>query len=255
MIFYYSATGNTRYAAKYIGEKLHDETINILLAGENYVLPDGNEPVGLMFPIYCWGIPPVVSRFIDKLFPQIALERYFWSACTCGDEAGTAMRGLTRNLKKHRGRGADAVWSVIMPNTYVLLPGFDVDKAEVEKEKLEMAPLRLDGIASLISDRASGICDVHEGSLPGFRSALFPVFKKWGVNTRWWHVSDSCIACGKCVSICPAKNIRLTAERPEWGQKCFSCCACYHCCPVKAISYSWFTKNKSQYLCPKRVIP
>lgn len=252
MIYYYSATGNTRYAARYLAESLREEAFDILEREKELPFPeDENEPIGIMFPIYCWGIPPVVSQFLEeKLYPKIAEGRYLWAACTCGDETGTAMRQLDRHMRRLTGREADALWSVIMPNTYVLLPGFDVDSKKTEEAKLGEAPGRLDHIAGKIRLRESGIRDVTEGTVPGLRSAVFPLFRKWGVNTRWWHVSALCIGCGRCSAICPARNIAMKDGRPEWGKRCFSCCACYHCCPVKAISYARFTKDKSQYLCP-----
>lgn len=247
MIFYYSATGNTRYAANYLAEKLHDRAINLLELSE---IPEIEDSVGLMFPIYCWGVPPVVSRFVGKLLPALGPDVYLWAACTCGDEAGVAMKKLDGRIRRARGRGVDALWSVAMPNTYVLLPGFDVDSPEVEEAKLEAAPGRLDEIAIPIERREGGIYDVHQGSMPALRSAIFPLFERWGVSAKRWHVSDACIGCGSCARICPARNIRLEEGRPTWGNKCYSCCACFHCCPVKAISYADFTKGKSQYLCP-----
>lgn len=247
MIYYYSATGNTRFAAKYLATKLRDKAVDILELSD---LPDIEDSVGVMFPIYCWGIPSVVSSFVEKLFPKITSDVYLWAVCTCGDEAGVAMKKLDRRIKISRGRGADATWSVIMPNTYVLLPGFDVDRPEIKKAKLDAAPNRLEEIALQIEKQETGIYDVHQGSMPALRSAIFPLFDKWGVSAKRWHVSEACISCGKCERICPAKNVKLTDGRPKWGDNCFSCCACYHCCPVKAISYSNFTKGKSQYLCP-----
>ena len=247
MIFYYSATGNTHFAARYLADKLGVEAVNIL---ELTDIPVPEDSVGLMFPIYCWGIPPVFSRFIAKLLPKITTKTYLWAACTCGDEAGVAMKRLDRFIQRSRGRGVDAIWSVIMPNTYVLLPGFDVDSEAVEEQKLSEAPARLDRIALQIKNRESGIYDVKEGSLPALRSAIFPLFVKWGMSPKRWHVSDACIGCGKCERICPAKNITMSEERPKWGDNCYSCCACYHCCPMQAISYANFTKGKSQYLCP-----
>lgn len=250
MIYYYSATGNTRFAAKYLGEKLHETAVDILKGATDVPIPE-EEPIGIMFPIYCWGVPPVVTQFLEKyLLARISKERYVWACCTCGDEAGTAMRHLGRTFGKNCGRNADALWSLTMPNTYVLLPGFDIDSEEVERSKLAHAPARLDEIADMICSRATGVYDVKEGSVPRLRSAVFPVFEKWGVNTKWWHVSDACIGCGKCEAVCPAGNIVMSAGRPKWGDDCFSCCSCYHCCPVKAISYASFTKNKSQYRFP-----
>ena len=45
-----------------------------------------------------------------------------------------------------------AGYSVIMPNNYILLPGFDVDSKEVERQKLEDAPAAVAAIAAAIRE-------------------------------------------------------------------------------------------------------
>lgn len=248
MIYYYSATGNTRFAADYLANKLDTFAINILDLKEPPVTEE--DIVGFMFPIYCWGIPPVFRKFLERLIPGLSRESYVWGLCTCGDETGTAMKQFDKMLKSGRGRGADALWSLIMPNTYVLLPGFDVDSPDEEKKKLYLAPERIDEIASLIRSREKGIYDVCQGSFPALRSSIFPLFEKWGVSAKRWHAASNCIGCGKCANVCPARNITMSQERPAWGNNCFSCCACFHCCPVNAVAYGSFTKGKSQYKGP-----
>ena len=253
MIFYYSATGNTRYAAHTASIMLGEDVYDIIKDSKR--LPDvsGEKMLGFLFPIYCWGIPPVMRAFIEKLLSEIPADTYVWAICTCGDEAGIAMRQFNKLSEKKRGRGADAVFSLIMPNTYVLLPGFDVDSPEIEKTKLKNAPERLKKIISVIQSGSTGIFDVHEGSLPSLRTRLlYPLFVRYGVFTKYWHVSDKCISCGKCKAICPAENIDLQNGKPVWGNTCYSCCSCFHICPEKAISYGSVTKNKSQYICPLR---
>lgn len=256
MILYYSATGNTRYAALFLAKEIDARAIDILtLTAEeiSYLCSRINncERVGFVFPIYCWGIPPVMHKMIEALASGIPRESYVWALSTCGDETGIAMKILNNKLEKRRGRGADALFSLFMPNTYVLLPGFDVDKPEVEKSKLEKAPERLKEIARLLNSHKTDIYDVHEGSMPAIRTRLiFPLFEKWGVFPKKWHVSEACISCGKCEGICPAKNVKLEEGHPVWGENCWSCCGCFHICPVKAISYGNITKNKSQYICP-----
>lgn len=249
MIFYYSATGNTRYCAEYIAKSLGEKAVDLLQCNPDKTDVDREDSVGFMFPIYCWGVPPVVSRFIEAISAKIPLDSYLWAACTCGDEAGMAMRRLGEHLALKRGKEPDALFSIIMPNTYVLLPGFDVDKPLVRDEKLKLAPLRLNAVARIIEARRTEVFDVKEGSVPVLRSALFPVFEKWGVFPRRWKVSDACIGCGKCAGVCPAKNIKMTRTKPEWGKTCYSCCACFHICPQRAINYGKATRNKSQYFC------
>lgn len=252
MIYYYSATGNTRFATEFIARILKTEIFDILQVedeGKEKIPED--ESVGFMFPIYCWGIPPVMKNFIERTTARLGKAGYIWGLCTCGDEAGIAMKQLDRIIKKNAGKPASALFSLIMPNTYVLLPGFDVDNAKVEETKLNDAPRRLELIAGKLEKRVQGIYDVHEGSLPSLRTKiLYPLFNKWGVNPKKWKVAPSCISCGKCAAICPAHNIKMNEMKPVWGCNCYSCCACFHVCPVKAVSYGGITKNKSQYICP-----
>lgn len=244
MIYYYSGTGNTRYCASVLARALGEETRFIPAKGET-PLPEAWAAVGFMFPIYSWGVPPIVLDFIESL-PAESLEgRYVWAACTCGDEAGTAMRVLRSHLEC-KGAEVAALFSIIMPNDYVLLPGFSVDPQEVEQRKLAEAPQRLGMIARAIGERRTGIYDVHEGSVPRLRSLVWPLFKRWGVNPRRWHADAAkCVGCSLCVSACPVGNVSLDEERhPVWGNRCLSCCACFHTCPQRAIDYGHFTSGK-----------
>lgn len=251
MIFYYSATGNTRFAARLMADGLGEECLNLLEVNPEEIVVKDGETVGLMFPIYCWGVPPVVNRFAETLFRRLHEDVYIWFLATCGDETGIALRQLNRKLQEISGRKADAVFSLTMPNTYVLLPGFDVDSPAVEKAKLEKAPKRLSEISGIIKKRQRGVYDVHEGSVPALRTRLlYPLFEKWGVFPSRWNASASCIGCGKCAEVCPARNISMENRRPQWGGNCYSCCACFHICPVKAVNYGKITLNKSQYQPP-----
>ncbi|MBD5232266.1 MAG: 4Fe-4S binding protein [Bacteroidales bacterium] len=250
MIYYYSGTGNTCHVAsrlaEQLGERLH------FIPQEDAPLPRPGESVGFLFPIYSWGVPPIVTEFIERLGADALSGRYVWGACTCGDEAGIAMRLFNRQIKRLRGTPAAACFSVIMPNDYVLLPGFDVDTPEVAERKLAAAPARINEIAAAVAEKRTGLFDVHEGSMPALRTRLvFPLFRRWGVNARYWAVSDECVSCGRCAEVCPVGNIEMTGGHPLWHENCLSCCACYNVCPMAAISYRTFTRGKGQYFFPK----
>ncbi|MBP3299027.1 MAG: EFR1 family ferrodoxin [Muribaculaceae bacterium] len=258
MIFYYSGTGNTRYAATFIARECGDaeprfipEALRSLREGSimtEALAADVGPSLGIMFPIYSWGVPPVVTAFISRLLPHIGSDIYIWAVCTCGDEAGIAMRLFSKTVERFTGKRPGLLASVIMPNDYVLLPGFDVDSEETMRRKLEAAPERLAQLSRLIAARTRGVYDVKEGSFPALRTRLtFPLFRRWGVNPKKWKTSDACISCGRCAHACPASNIIISEGRPVWGNDCYSCCACYHVCPVKAISYGCATKDKGQY--------
>lgn len=241
MIYLYSATGNTRRAARCIAETLSPADARIAEMGTGHTpFTTDDEAAGFMFPIYSWGLPVAVAEFIRALPEDYLKSRYVWGVCTCGDEAGTAMRRFRRLTD------AELCASVQMPNTYVLLPGFTVDAPEVAKAKLEAAPARLGAVAAQIMERAREVYDVHEGSLPWLRSAVYPIYKRWGARLAHWAASDACIGCGQCAKICPTDNITMKDGRPVWGTRCSSCCACFHTCPARAIDAGRLTRGKTQ---------
>ena len=95
MIICFSGTGNSLLVARQLqghiggdilqleGERLLDppaQVINVS-AGENVVW---------VFPVYSWGVPPVVVAFMRrcKLIEQPGTLHYL--VCTCGDDIGMA---------------------------------------------------------------------------------------------------------------------------------------------------------------------
>lgn len=276
MIYYFSGTRNSRYAAMRLGSLTGEEVrfipaldayaekINISAdeaAGNSKYLSATDshaercdtptKSVGFVFPVYAWGVPPIVMDFISRL-PEMFIESIsehripVWCVATCGDETGMAVEMLRKALGK-RNLPLTGAWSLIMPNVYVLLPGFGVDSKEVEERKLSEAVVRIEHIASCINE---GMWeeDVHLGPWPRVKtSVVYPLFKRWGVNTKKWHYTDACIGCGKCVKACPVGNIAMTEGHPLWGTDCTSCCACYHVCPTRAAQYGSVTRNAGQY--------
>lgn len=254
MIYYFSGTGNSRYVA---------ETLSNLLGLVKKFIPatepgkeiETNEDIGFVFPVYSWGVPPLVLEFIEKLpdslWETLEVGGYrLWCVMSCGDEVAMAPEMLQKSLKK-RGVKADGIWSIIMPNNYVLLPGFNVDSKEIEKKKLDATPPRLLEIAEAIRNGVQGF-DIVRGSIPRIKTRLvYPLFKRWGINTGKWHYTASCVGCGKCVTACPLHNVEMKERHPQWGDSCCSCLACYHVCPYHAVEYGKETIKKGQYMFPK----
>lgn len=250
MIAYFSGTGNSRHIARQLSRRLGEETV-VIPDAEAGKLSFSGETFGIVCPVYSWGIPPVVKEWIGGLHRGFAKsikerEAYVWVALTCGDDTGMAPR-IMRNKLSDAGIELDAIWSVQMPNVYVLLPGFDVDPSDVEDKKLLAAEQRVAEIAELIKRRTETE-DVVYGSFPRLKTAVvFPLFRHFGINTRKWRCGDSCEGCGQCMHLCPMHNISIENGRPQWGRNCASCLACYHGCPTHAITYGKATEGKGHY--------
>lgn len=245
MIYWFSGTHNSKYVAETLAGIIGDKCLP-MIGTETGV--SGEDSVGLVFPVYSWGVPQPVIDFIRRA--AIRSPKYLWCVMTYGDEAGMTEAVLRRLLRKE-GLALDAVWGIQMPNVYVLLPGFDVDPAEVERRKLDAAPARIAEIAEGIRARAR-VSDVKTGSWQRLMTRLiYPLFLRWGINPKKFRHTDACIACGKCMRACPNGNIVPDKEgRPRWKNKCCSCLACYHVCPERAVQYGSATRGKGQYHFP-----
>lgn len=277
MIILFSGTGNTRHCAELLSEHLHDSIVTmdaVILRHPRHIsfvealdTDPHPERVIWMFPIYAWAIP---ERVADVMLhcPAAGLSRAkHYMVCTCGDDIGMTARQWRRIMDERR-FPAQSAFSVQMPNTFVFLPGFNVDTPEVENRKLQDCPGRI----ALIADRiaASGKSDTTGANGDDVRPGSFPRLKS-GLLRRWFNRhctdpngfnidTDKCISCGLCVSACPVFNISLVPEAPDnscpgpdqtkyphWGTDCLMCTRCYHICPQHAISYKHTSPDKGQY--------
>ena len=250
MIYYFSGTGNSKWIAQQLASSLDDKTtfipsvLNIL----SFSLSE-NEKIGFVFPIYSWGVPPIVLQFIEQLSDGVFKNRYLYFVCTCGDETGLAPQQFVKVIETKKWECA-AGFSVIMPNNYVLLPGFDVDTDEVKQKKLVEAPQRVKEISRLILQSYKGD-DCFEGSLACLKTKLiYPLFVRWGISPRKFYSTELCNGCHRCEKACPTNNISIVDKRPRWGSQCTSCLVCFHICPMRAIGYGSATKNKGRYYHP-----
>lgn len=173
--------------------------------------------------------------------------------CTCGDDIGRA-DDRWRKLIGRRGWSPRGAFSVIMPNTYVCMKGFDVDSPGLGASKLAAMPARVAGIIGAMKRGFSG-SDVTRGSYSWLKTAVvYPFFKYTCMSPRPFGASDACISCGLCSRECPMENITMKNGRPVWGDRCALCLRCYHRCPVSAIAYGKETDGKGHYRpeCEKR---
>lgn len=248
MIVSFSGTGNSRDVALRLADRLGDQVTTIdralldsIAHGETIGLGKENRVIWV-FPIYAWGLPRVVEKVMASArfeTDAVAGPTLHWMVCTCGDDIGLAHR-LWRKAMAARGFKAAGAFSVAMPNTYVFLPGFDLDSPEVANAKREAMPARTDHIAAVIRTCSPTAPDeVTEGGAPWIKSHILrPLFNRFLTSPRGFRVDrERCTGCGTCVRSCPLANINLVDRKPVWADDCTFCTACYHRCPEHAISW------------------
>ena len=274
MIFYFSGTGNSRWAAKLLGQCLNERIVSMNKTAETNtkIVLTNDEVVGFVFPVYGWRVPRIVSDFMRTLeFHKGDLQNkkghYTFCLLTAGDTIGRTMERFARELKEVKSETTlelNAVESVIMPESYVGLPGMDVDKPEKELEKIKSAEKAIVRFASIVKGRELsqdnfplGWKDLERGPIPDFFSGpVGGIFTRYLITDKPFKVDrKKCIRCGICAEVCPVEDIEGGKGRePKWKHngKCLTCFACYHHCPSHAIEYGNRTKHKGQYFFGRR---
>lgn len=251
MIIFFSGTGNSHFVAERLAELLDDNAI-LELKGEMLfdplnckVIAEGKRIIWV-FPTYSWGVPPVIVRFIKEATIAGAETLSHFMVTTCGDDIGETALQWRKLIKQRKWMSATA-YSVIMPNTYVLMKGFDVDSTEISHQKLDNAPVSIKEIAEDI--KLGGTHDILiKGSWPKLKSKIiYPYFKRFCMSPKPFKSNGRCIGCGKCASACPMENITMENGQPLWHGRCALCLRCYHICPGDAVEYGNATKDKGQY--------
>ncbi len=259
MVFYFSATGNSRHVAQRLAAATGDQCTDIaaLTHGEAHIaaLAPG-ERLGFVFPVYFWGLPNVVDCFIKKLSvrtPKGEAAPYAYGVLTYGTSVGGAYAELGRALRK-RGIKLSARYRVRMPDSWT--PMFDLSDKEKTLRKCRRAEPQIDTIARLVAQRWRGT--QHSWTeLPLPISRLYHLdYRRARRTTHFRVLEDRCIHCGRCARRCPVGAIKMCGGLPRWEKpECAACLGCLHRCPVFAIQYGKHTERHGQYCHPEDTAP
>ena len=255
MIFYFSGCGNSKHVAETLASGLNDTLVFIPDATRenhfDYTLAE-DESLGFVFPIYAWGPPKLVLDFIEKMTVKVGPSTgsgtlsYIYFACTCGDESGLTEK-VMRKVVARKGWSLSACFSVQMPETFIGLPGFKLDTEENVERKHAKADATLTRNIPRLASKEH-FSEMVKGGIAWMKTYMIhPGFSRLATSDKPYHSTDTCIHCGKCVEVCPLKNVTLEDGRPKWNGNCTMCMSCYHHCPVNAIQYGKTTVGKGQY--------
>ena len=273
MIFYFSGTGNTKWAASKLASATHEDLISIApymraddsshTLAEPFILKE-NERLGFVFPVHGWRVPKLVREFIGKMKVQRAEPDaagslpFTYCVCTAGDSIGLTIENLNEVISQNPSLQALGItevsssYSLIMPESYVGLPFMDVDTKEKEIWKKSKSAQELAVICEEIFDRKEGVSQLVKGPIPWFFTKVVGgFFENVFITDKRFHVEkDKCVKCGICANVCPVGDIKGGhGEYPEWlhHKDCLTCFTCYHHCPHHAIEFGKQTQKKGQY--------
>ena len=205
MIFYFTGTGNSQYAARTLAAE-GESVVSIVecLRKDKYEFAlSANENVGVVFPVYYGGLPVAVRQFIERLRLS-AKPGYLYGVMTCGGSCLGA-GAMLRDQLGEAGLSLDAAFSVRMPANYAVL--YDIPSEEEQQKTLRRADLDLERIRSKIERRTRGIA---HASLPAraATAAMYPLYQL-ARRTGPFYTNETCIGCAACANRCPSRAIEM----------------------------------------------
>ncbi len=197
--------------------------------------------VGIVFPVYYFGLPHMVRTFVEGL--KVEKDTYVFGVATYGGMVGVALDLLGKDLAK-KGIQLSAAFSILMPgNCQVLYPP---QPEAQQQERFRGAQEKTAEIARRIAAR-EGIPLKKANILARGIMGIFYSRLKPQTRARSFHTDEKCTGCGTCARICPAGNIIIQDKKPHWGDRCEYCLACMQWCPREAIQYGNKTQKRGRY--------
>jgi formate hydrogenlyase subunit 6/NADH:ubiquinone oxidoreductase subunit I len=247
-LYYFSATGNSLFAAKALQKRIPDCSLqSIIKTVENTVVHPDSTAVGLVFPVYFSGMPTAVESFIRKI--DFSGVDYIFVAATKSQftSPGTIATQINAILKSANKKASAVFYIDMVGNNIQRYNILDIEKQKAANQK---TLTKCDRIAGIVQNKQS----VFENPVPLLNFAGRKMYTAWEKSLPRFDrafTADKCNSCNLCVRICPAKNISLTSSGPEWHHHCGSCFACIHICPARAIQFGKNTLNRNRYRNPE----
>ena len=248
MIFYFSATGNSQYAAEKIAEATNDRLVSIgrALRDEQFDIDITNDAyLGFILPTFAWTLPGAVALFIQKLNLTGYAEQFVYGVFTCGASSGSESAALG-SLLKEKSVGYNGSYNLVMPDNFIIWS--DIPSPAQLETILNNADRKLDSIIDLIRAKKDGT--VGAGKPKDLYMPMEEI--STAKATSKFYATDACTACGLCMDICPTRCIEPDSNgHPLWEGTCTMCLSCLHRCPAMAVQYGQDTLKKDRYVNPR----
>jgi ferredoxin len=210
--------------------------------------------VGFFFPVYAYGLPRVVRRYLEAL-PKTGGGTQAFLVITAGleDEAGYSVDEGVKLLAKKD-------YSVVYADAIEMPANWTV--AVNPPAKQEAIRISEQGLA-----KADAIVDAIVAGRTFRRSFNYPArvskaryhwdywsFRYVGVGQLWrnFRTDADCNGCGICQAVCPMGSITMKDDRPVWSKRCEQCMRCVNMCSRKAIFQKGYgaTKDRNRHMDP-----
>lgn len=235
-IYYFSATGNTLSIARRMAQSMEAPLIPM---AQGVKTPCASERIGLLFPIYFWGLPRTAVHFIRGL-PIVCPNPYIFAIATCGGFPGGAL-GMAENLLNQRGLRLS--YGTAIPSVANFIEEYN--------PRSKSAAARIQRADDMAQKAAGEILCKAENRIPRFSlkdRIFYGIYEHFKLDQdEGFRADGRCTGCGVCARVCPSGNISLKQGKPEFHHRCEHCTACIHWCPQKALQWKRATVKRRRY--------
>ncbi len=253
IICYYSGSGNTRLAVKYIKSKISSVDFELCNTVRDEIPDLSNyDVVGFATFTDFGSAPQFMHSFFDRVSPQH--NNYAFVFNTYGFLSGKTLKSLAK-LAKTKNFKILCGHSLHTPESYPPMrsknKAFDDSPNEKELRKLNEFIAQLD---NMLATMQAGNKPTTGRIKVGLLGTLFPAFSRTRAKKDFGEQNvniDLCKECGTCQKLCPYNAIELSPNPVFDHRKCYGCWSCYNHCPEKAI-YTPKFKGEWQYPKPSK---
>lgn len=247
-VYYFTGTGNSLMVAKDIAREIEGELISIPKALGQGTVKINTKVAVIVFPVYMWGIPLIIERFVKSI--ANLEDKTVYAIVTCGGMPAATINIFEKTLESCGGKLA-AGFAVRMPGNYT--PLYGAIAAEKQKKMFDDWKKKCKTIAEYINAGKQGKKEnnnilvnlIFSGLIYNLSAKHIPEMDK-----DFW-VDEKCNKCGICQNVCPVANIDLNNGNPTWKGLCEQCLACLQWCPQQSIQYGNKTAARKRYHHPE----
>ena len=263
VIFYFSGTGNTWWAASRLQKELESLGNAVeMYSLENPEMRDTGFAAGKIaaadrviigYPVYGSDLPENMKTFVANL-PEVTDGKGFSAFCTQAKFSGDANVFFKPEMEAKGYKFRQSFQLDITTNFNVAMFPFSFSRPargkKLEKIKAKAAA-KIKKMAGFIAEDREYFegYRFYQQLLGKLQRSMFRKNEK-KLPDKFQFLPGRCKKCGRCASECPAANLDFESGDPPkltWGDHCMLCFRCYNFCPGLAINFGGKVTNPEKY--------